>query len=120
MLNIIQMIHRFAGLFSSILIIFLVFTGLLLNHREELNLHERYPRNPAVLWLYGFQEEYKADADYIKPPPTWEKVATAFHGGRIFGKPVYLFLDLIGVLIIIQVITGPYIWLKRFKMNEKL
>lgn len=117
--NFIQLLHSIVGLVSFILIIFLVLTGLLLNHREELSLYEKYPTNPVVLWLYGFQEkDEEADEDYIETPPTWEKVVTAFHGGRFFGKPINLLVDVIGVIILFQTITGLYIWLKKLRANK--
>lgn len=117
--NFIQLLHSIVGLVSSILIIFLVLTGLLLNHRNELSLYEKYPTNSVVLWLYGFQEKAEADEDYIETPPTWEKVVTAFHGGRFFGKPINLLVDVIGALILFQIITGLYIWLKKLRANKE-
>jgi hypothetical protein len=77
--NFIQILHTIVGLISLILVLLLVFTGLLLNHRDKLSLHEKYPTNSLVLWLYGFQENGKAEENYVETPPTWERVITAFH-----------------------------------------
>jgi hypothetical protein len=117
--NFIQTLHTIVGLISLILVLLLVFTGLLLNHRDKLSLHEKYPTNSLVLWLYGFQENGKAEENYVETPPTWERVITAFHGGRFFGKPVYLLVDVIGALILLQAITGLYIWLKKIRSNKE-
>ncbi len=109
----IQRFHKIVGLVSIIVVLFLVLTGLFLNHREELSLYDRYPANSIVLWLYGNDDEY------IEEPPTWERVLTAFHGGRFFGRTFNLFVDTAGVILISLALTGSYIWLRRSALLKK-
>lgn len=120
MLRLIQKIHRVVGLISIILIIFFTITGLLLNHREDLKLYDRTPSNGLLLWLYGYsgdvtpQEEIDGVSDgFIKPTPNLERVVTAFHASRFFGRPVPLFLDFLSLSLFLLVVTGSYIWIKR-------
>jgi hypothetical protein len=89
---------------------------MLLSHTEELTLYERYPENSFVMWLYGFRGVEGAEEDFIIEPPTWERVLTAFHGGRFFGRPGGLILDISGVFLIFLALTGPYLWLKRLML----
>jgi hypothetical protein len=125
MLKTIQRLHLIMGLVSIIVVIFLTLTGIFLNHSEELSLYESYPTNSIVLWLYankGLNEE-GMEEDFIEEPPTWERVLTAFHAGRFFGRPGNLFLDMAGVILILLAVTGPYIWIRRLvllKTNRKL
>jgi hypothetical protein len=109
----IQKLHIVAGLIAIILILFLTVTGLLINHREGLDLHESYTENPFVIWLYGFDGEGEGEEDFIEEPPTWERVLTAFHAGNFFGRSGILFLDIAGVFLIFLTVTGAYLWVKR-------
>ncbi len=116
--TVLQILHSIVGLLSAIVLLFLTVTGLLLNHRDGLTLHEKYPASPSVLWLYGYQENDAGSKDYIVTPPSWEKVITAFHGGRFFNKPVRFFIDLAGAVIIFQAITGIIIAFTRARRNR--
>lgn len=120
MFGIIQKIHRVVGLISIILIILFTITGLLLNHREGLTLYDRTPSNGLLLWLYGHSEDVAPKEedegfidDFVKPPPSLERVITAFHASRFFGRPVPLLLDILSLSLFILVATGSYIWVKR-------
>lgn len=112
MLKKVQRLHRVAGLVSIIVVVFLTLTGVLLNHREALTLYERYPDNAFVMWLYG--EGEGAGEEFIDEPPTWERVLTAFHAGRFLGMRGSVFLDITAVILLILILTGPYIWIKRW------
>lgn len=110
----VQRLHRVVGLFSMILVVFMTVTGLLLNHREELSLDERYATNPVVVGLYdGFNGEDSREGGYLEEPPTWERVLTALHAGRILGRPFSLLIDLGGAVLLFLSFTGLYLWLKR-------
>ena len=120
MFRLMQKIHRVVGLFSIMLIIFFTITGVLLSHREDLKLYDRTPSNGLLLWLYGYsgdvtsQEEIDGVSDdFIKAPPSLERVITAFHASRFFGRPVPLFLDTLSLSLFLLVVTGSYIWIKR-------
>jgi hypothetical protein len=115
MLKKIQRLHRVVGLVSIIVVFFLAATGVLLNHREELTLYDRYPENPLIMWLYGEGEggEERAGEEFIEEPPTWERVLTAFHAGRFLGMKGNLFVDIAAIILVILVLTGPYIWVRR-------
>lgn len=120
MLRLIQKIHRVVGLISIMLIIFFTITGVILNHREGLKLYDWTPSNGLLLWLYGYsgdvtsQEEIDGVSDdFIKPTPSLERVVTAFHASRFFGRPVPLLLDILSLSLFLLVVTGSYIWVKR-------
>jgi uncharacterized iron-regulated membrane protein len=104
----VQKLHIVAGLIAILLILFLTVTGLFINHREGLALHESHTENPFVMWLYGFDGEGEGEEDFIEEPPTWERVLTAFHAGNFFGRSGILFLDLAGVFLIFLAVTGIY------------
>jgi hypothetical protein len=115
MLKKIQRFHRVVGLVSIIVVFFLAATGVLLNHREELTLYDRYPENPLIMWLYSEGEggEERTGEEFIEEPPTWERVLTAFHAGRFLGMKGNLFVDIAAIILVILVLTGPYIWVRR-------
>ncbi len=112
MLKKVQRLHRVAGLFAIIVVVFLTLTGVLLNHRDDLTLYERYPDNAFIMWVYGGGGAGEAD-EFIEEPPTWERVLTAFHAGRFLGMQGSLFLDIAAIILLILILTGPYIWIKR-------
>jgi uncharacterized iron-regulated membrane protein len=112
-------IHIGIGLAAVLLVLFTAFTGIILNHRDDLSLHEQYPSNTLVLWLYGFHMEDETDGNYVNIPPTWEKTITAFHGWRFFGKSFGLLADATAVVIMLQSITGLYLWIKRKLSNRQ-
>ncbi len=117
----VQKIHRVAGLVSIVIVVFLVATGVLLAHSEGLTLYERYVESPLILNLYGEGEE--GGEDFTQGPPTWERVLTAFHSGRLLGVKGSILLDLSAVVLIILCLTGPYIWIKKliaFKISKGL
>lgn len=120
MFGIMQKIHRIIGLISIILIIFFTITGVLLNHREGLTLYDRTPSNGLLLWLYGHSGDVTSEeenegliGDFDKAPPSLERVITAFHASRFFGRPVPLLLDILSLSLFLLVVTGSYIWIKR-------
>ncbi|MBI5747115.1 MAG: PepSY domain-containing protein [Nitrospirae bacterium] len=120
MFGIMQKIHRIVGLTSITIIIFFTITGVILNHREGLTLHDVTPSNGLLVWLYGqpegaaYQKEIDdLSNDFIKPPPTLERIITAFHASRFFGRPVPLILDILSLFLLLLVVTGAYIWIKR-------
>ncbi len=123
MLRQMQKIHRITGLISIILIIFFTITGVLLSHREDLKLYDRTPSNGLLLWLYGYsgdvtsqEEQEEIDGvsdDFVKAPPSLERVITAFHASRFLGRPVPLLLDILSLSLFLLVVTGSYIWIKR-------
>ncbi len=49
--------HRYLGLAASLIVVGLVITGVLLNHAERLELHERPVRSERVLDWYGMSPE---------------------------------------------------------------
>jgi hypothetical protein len=49
--------HRYLGLAASLIVVGLVVTGVLLNHAERLELHERPVRSERVLDWYGMSPE---------------------------------------------------------------
>ena len=116
MVRITHKIHRLIGIIGVLFILMLTVTGVLLNHSEDLELYEHYPTNDLVLWLYGSGGQASVDSyeDWGGEPPSWEKVLTAFHGGKFFGLEGNIFLDLLAFIIFTITITGPYLWyLKR-------
>ncbi|HLF86242.1 MAG TPA: PepSY domain-containing protein [Nitrospiria bacterium] len=120
MFGIMHKIHRFIGLISIILIVFFTITGVILTHREGLTLYDRAPSNGLILWLYGYSGEVTSQEeidgvtdDFVKAPPSLERVITAFHASRFFGRPVPLFLDILSLSLFLLVVTGSYIWIKR-------
>lgn len=116
MISITQKIHRVIGLIGVLFILMLTITGVMLNHSEDLELYESYPTNGLVLWLYGSGDKTSIDSreDWGGGPPSWEKVLTAFHGGKFFGLDGNIFLDFLAVIIFTITLTGPYLWyLKR-------
>jgi hypothetical protein len=125
MLKQVQRLHRVVGLVSIVVVFFLAATGVLLNHREELTLFDKYPENPLIMWLYGEggAGEERAGEEFIEEPPTWERVLTAFHAGRFLGMRGNLFVDIAAVILVILVLTGPYIWIRRLillKMSKEV
>ncbi len=48
-------LHRYIGLFAALFAVFLSVTGILLNHTEELGLHDRQVTIGWVMKLYGIQ-----------------------------------------------------------------
>lgn len=120
MLRLMQKIHRIIGLISIILIIFFTITGVILNHREGLTLYDRTPSNGFFLWLYGYSEYVTSEeenegliGDFDKGSPSLERIITAFHASRFFGRPMPLFLDILSISLFLLVVTGSYIWIKR-------
>jgi len=118
MFKLTQKTHRVVGVFSVAIILFLTITGLLLEHREGLRLYERYPTSSIVHWLYGTDGSAIGD-EYSQEPPSWERVLTAFHGGKFFGKSIGLFMDLAGVIFLFLAATGLYLWIKRILLLRK-
>lgn len=116
MIRITQKIHRVLGLVGVVFLLLLTLTGFLLNHSEDFELYESYPESSLVLWLYGFGGEASIDSteNWGNEPPSWEKVLTAFHGGKFFGLDGNIFLDFLVLIIFTITLTGPYLWyLKR-------
>lgn len=120
MIRITQKIHRVLGLIGLVFILALTLTGVLLNHSEDLELYESYPESSVVLWLYGaethsenFEEKWGDQAQ----PPSWEKVITAFHGGKFFGMKSNIFLDFLALIVLAISFTGPYVWFLKRKNN---
>lgn len=97
---------------SIVVVLFLVATGVLLAHSEALTLYERYVESPLVLNLYGEGESEEAE-DFTQGPPSWERVLTTLHSGKLFGMEGSVLLDLSAVILIVLCLTGPYIWLKK-------
>ena len=92
MLGIMQKIHRIIGLISIILIMFFTITGVILTHREGLTLYDRTPSNGLLLWLYGHSEDVISQKEnegfideFVKGPPSLERVITAFHASDSSG-----------------------------------
>jgi hypothetical protein len=109
----VQKIHRVAGLVSIVIVVFLAATGVLLAHSEGLTLYERYVESPFFLSLYGEGEDSPGGEDFIEGPPSWERVLTALHSGRLLGVEGSIILDLSAVVLIVLCLTGPYIWIKK-------
>ncbi len=122
MIRITQKIHRVLGLVGVVFILLLTFTGVLLNHSEDLELYEVYPESPLVLWLYGggggdpIDSSISSD-DWGGEPPSWEKVLTAFHGGKFFGLESNIFLDFLAIIVLTIALTGPYLWYLKARSN---
>jgi hypothetical protein len=62
--------HRYIGISTAIFVIVLTFTGLLLNHTDELELDAAYVQSDIMLDWYGINApgelvSYQADAAYI-------------------------------------------------------
>jgi hypothetical protein len=62
--------HRYIGISTAIFVIVLTFTGLLLNHTDELELDAAYVQSDIMLDWYGINApgelvSYQADAVYI-------------------------------------------------------
>lgn len=140
--------HRVIGMVAIIPVIFLIVTGLLLEFREPLELHDVYPENSVVLWLYGtdyYNDQYAdhqgsegsagqagiqgefanhLDEGYAIEPASYERVLTAFHAGKFRGKDTRFLLVISAFTLLALSLTGPFIWLKRvfFKKsrNRKL
>ena len=107
----IQILHRAIGMVALVVVVFLATTGMLINHSEDLELYAKYPESPLVLKLYGYDDS-KASASYIEEPPSWERVLTAFHGGRFFGNGGNLILDLVGFICIMLAASGTWLMVK--------
>ncbi len=110
-----QKLHRAAGVASIIVILFVTITGLLLNHREGLALHDKYAENSAIQTISGTavaggQGEV---ADDEAEPPTWERVLTVLHSGRFFGANTNVILDLTALAILLLSLSGLYMWVVR-------
>ncbi len=122
--------HRVIGMVAIIPVIFLIVTGLLLEYREPLQLHDVYPENSVVLWLYGSEyqdleaiagqagleeDEYGGyqDEGYRTEPASYERVLTAFHAGKFRGKDTRFLLVISAFILLALSLTGPFIWLKR-------
>jgi len=113
-------------------VIFLIVTGLLLEYRERLELHEIYPENAVVLWLYGSEQQQGGDftaeagydeAGYIdegysEEPATYEKVLTAFHAGRFRGKDTRFLLVISAFTLLALSLTGPFLWVRRMLFKK--
>ncbi len=127
--------HRVIGMVAIIPVIFLIVTGLLLEFREPLQLHDVYPENSVVLWLYGndqindqllndqqgieaiagqagLEDEYGSES-YGTEPASYERVLTAFHAGKFRGKDTRFLLVISAFTLLALSLTGPFIWLKR-------
>lgn len=49
--------HRYIGMTCAILVIVLLLTGLLLQHSNTLNLHDRYPQSKFIQVWYGIRSD---------------------------------------------------------------
>lgn len=114
--------HRIIGLIAIVPVIFLLVTGLLLEFREGLSLHEKYPENTVILWLYGGEGRGLGNdanvgelyLDYSEEPASYERILTAFHAGRFRGKDTRALLVFSAFTLLTLSLTGPYLWCRRF------
>lgn len=121
--------HRIIGIILIVPVVFFISTGLLLEFREGLALHEIYPENAVVLWLYGSERQdggvnaapgppggYE---EYSEEPASYERVLTAFHSGRLRGSKNGFLIVTTAFLLLIVTFTGLYLWIKRLLFNLK-
>ena len=90
--------HALLGLISSLNLLFLIGTGLLLQHAELLRLDERTISHRVLPPGYRPQDlgsEVRADI-----------VVTDLHSGRILGAPGTLILDLVTLAWLVMLTTG--------------
>lgn len=55
----------------------------------------------------------------ISPELTWERILLDFHSGRLFGNDGSLFVDLLGIFLILSTTTGWWIWHTRPRQNNQ-
>jgi PepSY-associated transmembrane protein len=84
MFSIIQKWHKKFGVFSALFVIFLVVSGILLNHSEQFNLNNKYVQNEWLLDLYQIapvQEPIGFNSDNLWVAQIGERIY--FNGNEI-------------------------------------
>ncbi len=110
-------VHRVAGLMSVVLVLFISATGMLLNHSEDLGLHEGYVENPVMIRAYGFNRG--GEDGYLEEPPTWEMVITSLHSGRFLGAGRVAYVDILGILLVLIALSGLVAWCRRLYLLKQ-
>ena len=85
---------------------------------DELNWHKNKLNEADIIWSTPSKIDkelyHQIEKHYRGKGLTLEKVIQDIHSGRIMGYWGVLFVDLIGVFLLVLIITGCYMWFKRF------